>query len=40
MGWCRVQILGPQDVNNIVRMQLARMAPGTSDIKVHVDNGG
>lgn len=35
-----MQILGPQDVHNIVRLQLARMAPSTSDIKVHQDSGG
>lgn len=35
-----MQILGPTDVNNIVRLQLARMAPGTSDIKTHQDMGG
>jgi hypothetical protein len=35
-----VQILGRSDINNIVRLQLARMAPGTSDIKIHQDMGG
>lgn len=35
-----VQILGPVDINNIIRLQLARMAPGESDIKTHQDMGG
>lgn len=34
------QILGPTDIHNIVRLQLARMAPGESDIKAHQDVGG
>jgi hypothetical protein len=34
------EILGPADLANIVRLQLARMRPGVSDIKRHVDSGG
>jgi hypothetical protein len=34
------EILGPGDLANIVRLQLARMRPGVSDIKRHVDSGG
>eukprot|EP00882_Tetradesmus_deserticola_P022102 GHRQ01023985.1.p3 GENE.GHRQ01023985.1~~GHRQ01023985.1.p3 ORF type:complete len:160 (+),score=78.05 GHRQ01023985.1:655-1134(+) len=34
------EILGPADALNIVRVQLALMAPGTSNIKLHIDSGG
>ncbi|KAL4458606.1 hypothetical protein ABPG75_013471 [Micractinium tetrahymenae] len=34
-----LQILGPRDVANILRLQLARMAP-RSELKQHVDTGG
>lgn len=37
---CAVQVLGAEDVNNIVRVQLALMAGGTSDIRMHQDSGG
>lgn len=35
-----VEVLGSADVGNIIRLQLARMMPGTSDIKLHQDTGG
>jgi hypothetical protein len=35
-----MQILGPADSLNIVRIQFALMKPGTSDIKLHIDSGG
>lgn len=35
-----MQVLGPIDALNIVRIQLALMPPGSSDIKLHVDSGG
>jgi hypothetical protein len=34
------QILGKRDVQHIIRLQLALMKPGVSDIKIHVDSGG
>jgi len=34
------ELLGGVDTANIVRLQLARMRPGVSDIKRHVDSGG
>ncbi|KAF8065849.1 hypothetical protein HT031_002909 [Scenedesmus sp. PABB004] len=34
------RILGPADARNVVRLQLARMAPGLADIRLHVDSGG
>jgi hypothetical protein len=34
------ELLGGADTRNIVRLQLARMRPGVSDIKRHVDSGG
>jgi hypothetical protein len=35
-----LQILGEHDMPKIIRLQLARMKPGVSDIKVHQDSGG
>ena len=35
-----VQILGKKDMQHIIRLQLALMKPGVSDIKIHVDSGG
>eukprot|EP00775_Hariotina_reticulata_P013388 gene13388-13515_t len=35
-----LEVLGPRDTANIIRVQLARMQPGTSDIKMHQDSGG
>ena len=34
------QIIGPGNLNNIVRLQLAYMPPEISSIKVHRDMGG
>lgn len=35
-----MQIIGPGNLNNIVRLQLAYMPPEISSIKVHRDMGG
>lgn len=35
-----LQILGKKDTQHIIRLQLALMKPGVSDIKIHVDSGG
>jgi len=35
-----VQVLGKKDMQHIIRLQLALMKPGISDIKIHVDSGG
>lgn len=34
------QLIGGPDLDRIIRMQLALMKPGVSDIKIHVDTGG
>ncbi|WIA23830.1 hypothetical protein OEZ85_013493 [Tetradesmus obliquus] len=34
------EILGKRDMQHIIRLQLALMKPGVSDIKIHVDSGG
>lgn len=34
------QVLGKRDMQHIIRLQLALMKPGVSDIKIHVDSGG
>ena len=36
----QAQIIGPGNLNNIVRLQLAYMPPEISSIKVHRDMGG
>jgi hypothetical protein len=35
-----MQIVGKKDMQHIIRLQLALMKPGVSDIKIHVDSGG
>eukprot|EP00775_Hariotina_reticulata_P005663 gene5663-5900_t len=34
------EVVGKKDMQHIIRLQLALMKPGVSDIKIHVDSGG